>query len=54
MHLMHQSFRKHLDDFVLVFLDDILIYSKTLEEHEQHVRQVLEVLRKEKLLCQGE
>lgn len=49
MHLMHQSFRKHLDDFVLVFLDDILIYSKTLEEHEQHVRQVLEVLRKEKL-----
>lgn len=49
MHLMHETFRKFLDDFVLVFLDDILIYSKTLEEHEQHVRQVLEVLRKEKL-----
>jgi hypothetical protein len=49
MHLMHETFRKFLDDFVLVFLDDILIYSKTLEEHEKHVRQVLEVLRKEKL-----
>ena len=49
MHLMHQVFREFLDDFVLVFLDDILIYSKTLEDHEAHVRRVLEVLRKEKL-----
>jgi hypothetical protein len=49
MHLMHQSFRGFLDEFVLVFLDDILIYSRTLEEHERHVRQVLEVLRREKL-----
>jgi hypothetical protein len=49
MHLMHQTFRQFLDDFVLVFLDDILIFSKTLEEHERHVKQVLEVLRKEKL-----
>ena len=49
MHLMHQVFREFLDDFVLVFLDDILIYSKTLEEHEEHVRRVLEKLRKEKL-----
>ena len=49
MHLMHQTFRPLLDDFVLVFLDDILIYSKTLEEHERHVRRVLEMLRKEKL-----
>lgn len=49
MHLMHQTFREALDSFVLVFLDDILIYSKTLEEHKLHVRKVLEVLRKEKL-----
>lgn len=49
MHLMHQSFREQLDHFVIVFLDDILIYSKTLEEHERHVRKVLEILRKEKL-----
>jgi hypothetical protein len=49
MHLMHETFRQFLDDFVLVFLDDILIFSKTLEEHERHVQQVLGVLRKEKL-----
>jgi hypothetical protein len=49
MHLMHQAFRQYLDDFVLVFLDDILIFSKTLEQHEQHVKQVLDVLRKQKL-----
>ena len=49
MHLMHQTFRQYLDDFVIVFLDDILIYSKTLKEHEAHVRKVLDILRKEKL-----
>ena len=49
MHLMHQTFRKQLDNFVLVFLDDILIFSKTLEEHEKHVEEVLSILRKEKL-----
>ena len=49
MHLMHETFRSYLDDFVLVFLDDILIYSKTLEEHELHVRKVLETLAKAKL-----
>jgi hypothetical protein len=49
MHLMHETFREYLDDFVLVFLDDILIFSKTLEEHEQHVRKVLETLAKSKL-----
>ena len=51
MHLMHQSFRHLLDKFVLVFLDDILIFSKTREEHERHVREVLEILRKEKLFA---
>lgn len=49
MHLMHQVFRPLLDRFVLVFLDDILIFSRTPEEHEQHVRQVLDLLRKHKL-----
>jgi len=49
MHLMHQAFRPFLDSFVIVFLDDILIYSKTMDEHVKHVRKVLEVLRKEKL-----
>ena len=51
MHLMHQTFREQLDSFVIVFLDDILIYSKTLAEHKQHVKQVLEILRKEKLFA---
>ena len=49
MHLMNETFRAQLDDFVIVFLDDILIYSKTLEEHERHVRVVLDILRREKL-----
>ena len=49
MHLMHQTFRSYLDRFVIVFLDDILIYSRTLAEHVEHVRQVLQVLREQKL-----
>jgi hypothetical protein len=49
MHLMHETFREYLDDFVLVFLDDILIYSKTLDEHTVHVEKVLDTLRKSKL-----
>ena len=49
MHLMHDLFGPLLDKFVIVFLDDILIFSKTPEEHEQHLRQVLEILRKAKL-----
>jgi len=49
MHLMNQSFHDFLDRFVLVFLDDILVYSRSLEEHKRHVTQVLDRLRKMKL-----
>ena len=49
MHLMQSVFGTHLDDFVIVFLDDILIFSKTLQEHQKHVRKVLELLRENKL-----
>jgi hypothetical protein len=49
MHLMHETFREYLDEFVLVFLDDILIYSRTLEEHERHVAAALSKLREHKL-----
>jgi predicted aspartyl protease len=49
MRLMNDIFRKYLDDFVIVFLDDILIYSKTLEDHRKHVRIVLDLLRENKL-----
>ncbi|GJW75187.1 reverse transcriptase domain-containing protein [Tanacetum coccineum] len=41
--------RSYLDKFVIVFIDDILIYSKTQEEHIEHLRLVLEFLKKEKL-----
>ena len=43
--LMNQIFREELDAFVLVYLDDILIFSRTLEEHIQHIRKALERLR---------
>ncbi|GJZ99947.1 putative reverse transcriptase domain-containing protein [Tanacetum coccineum] len=39
----------YLDKFVIVFIDDILIYSKTKEEHDAHLRLILELLKKEKL-----
>ena len=39
MHLMHSIFREHLDTFVIIFLDDILVYSRTLEEHKVHVKR---------------
>jgi hypothetical protein len=45
MCLMNGVFKDYLDKFVIVFLDDILVYSKTKEEHVQHLRMVLQVLR---------
>jgi hypothetical protein len=42
-------FRDYLDKFVIVFLDDILVYSKIEEEHEQHLRMVLQVLREHQM-----
>ena len=45
MALMENTFREEVNNFVLVFLDDILIYSKTLVEHERHIRAVLDKLR---------
>eukprot|EP00253_Pinus_taeda_P013056 PITA_13056 len=49
MNLMNSVFRKYLDQFVQVFLDDILIYSKNREEHEDHLRIVLSCLRERQL-----
>ena len=47
--LMNSVMSPYLDKFVLVFLDDILIFSNTLSEHEAHLKQVLEKLREHKL-----
>jgi hypothetical protein len=49
MCLMNGVFREFLDKFVIVFLDIILIYSKSEEEHDQHLRMVFQVLRENKL-----
>ncbi|GJV34688.1 reverse transcriptase domain-containing protein [Tanacetum coccineum] len=51
MDLMNRVCKLYLDKFVIVFIDDILIYSKTKEEHEDHLRLVLELLRGEKLFA---
>jgi hypothetical protein len=47
--LMNGVFREYLEKFVIVFLDNILIYSKSEEEHEHHLRMVLKVLREHQL-----
>jgi hypothetical protein len=47
--LMNQIFAKHLRKFVLVFFDDILIFSRTLEEHVTHLQEVLHILRSNSL-----
>ncbi|GJT47142.1 reverse transcriptase domain-containing protein [Tanacetum coccineum] len=49
MDLMNRVCKPYLDKFVIVFIDDILIYSKTKEDHENHLRLMLDLIRKEKL-----
>ncbi|GJY49611.1 putative reverse transcriptase domain-containing protein [Tanacetum coccineum] len=49
MNLMNRVCKPYLDKFIIVFIDDILIYSKDKKEHEDHLREILELLKKEKL-----
>jgi hypothetical protein len=52
MYLMNKVFIEYLDKFVVVFIDDILVYSRSEEEHEEHLRLTLQKLRE--LVCQAE
>ncbi|GJS18718.1 putative reverse transcriptase domain-containing protein [Tanacetum coccineum] len=49
MDLINQVCKPYLDKFIIVFIDDILIYSKDRKEHEEHLKAILELLKKEKL-----
>ena len=52
-HLMNGILRPFLDDFVIVYLDDILIFSKTVEEHERHLEKVLQALQDNQLYAKA-
>ena len=47
MDLMNRVFRLYVDQFVVVFIDDILVYSKSMEEHMYHLRTVLQTLKEQ-------
>ena len=49
MDLMNPVYRPMLDRLVIVFIDNILVYSKTLEQHEEHLRELLRIFRRERL-----
>src|SRR3954471_3876462 len=49
MENMNRIFHPYLDQFVVVFIDDILIYYKSEDEHAEHLRVVLEILKEKKL-----
>jgi hypothetical protein len=49
MYMMNMVFMEYLDIFVMMFIDDILVYSRSEEEHEGHIRLVLQKLRDHKL-----
>ena len=49
MCLMNSVLNKYLDKFILVFIDDILVYSKSEEEHKEHLRKVLQTLKENQL-----
>ena len=53
MDLMHRVFQPYLDQFVVVFVDNILVYSQSEEEHENHLRIVLQALRDHQLYAKS-
>ena len=53
-HMMNNIFRKYLDHFVVIYLDDIPVFSSNIEEHTQHVRLVLSKVREHGLYAKSE
>ena len=53
MNMMNDVLSGYLDDFVLVFLDDILVYSRTVEQHAEHLGKVLEALKTSRLFAKA-
>ncbi|GAB2279902.1 hypothetical protein Dimus_039391 [Dionaea muscipula] len=51
MDLMHRVFKPYLDQFIVVFIDDVLIYSKSETEHAEHLRLTLQTLREKQLFA---
>ena len=51
MDLMNKVFHPYLDQFIVVFIDDILVYSKDAQEHEHHLKIVLQILREKQLFA---
>lgn len=51
MSLMKRIFAPYLDQFTVVFIDDILVYSKHREDHTEHLRTSLQLLRDNSLIC---
>ena len=51
MDLMNRAFHPYLDQFVVVCINEILVYSKDPQEHEQHLRIVLQILREKQLFA---
>jgi hypothetical protein len=49
MHLMNEVFGPFLDDFVIVYLDEILVFSGAWDEHVRHVKKVLDILQRENM-----
>lgn len=45
MDMMNRVFRPFVDKFVVIFIDDVLIYSRSMEEHAEHLRLVLQAMR---------
>ena len=54
MDMMNRVFRPYVDQFVVVFIDDILVYSKSMEEHVYHLRTILQTLRENQLMLNSQ